>query len=110
MDSTLECRGDAPGTHAGGVLEQPLHLLQIKCPANSMTDKIEVNVNSVEVGHSITVGDLVLPTGAETLIDADTVVVQCVERVAEDEEAEGAAIGPAEPEVIGQKAEEGEEN
>ena len=53
---------------------------------------------------SITVGDLELPSGAKALVDAGTVVVQCVEPVAELEEE--AAEEPAEPEVIGEKKEE----
>ena len=101
----LECRGEAPGTRTGGVVEQPLHELPIRCPANAITDKIEININALELGQSILVGDLQLPSGAETTVAADTVVVQCVERaVAEEEEA--APSGPAEPEVIGRKPDE----
>jgi large subunit ribosomal protein L25 len=104
----LECRGDAPGTHAGGVVEQPLHELEIRCPPEAMTDRIEVNINALELGQSITVGDLELPRGAEALAEADMVVVQCVERVEEEEESE--ATGPAEPEVIGRKEDEDAES
>lgn len=100
----LECRGEAPGTRVGGTLEQPLHSMQIKCPANVMTDRIEVNVNSLELDKTITVGDLELPKGAEALLDDDVVVVQCIERAAVEDEA--VSTGPAEPEVIGRKADD----
>lgn len=100
----LEIRGDAPGTKMGGVVEQPLHQMELRCPPRSMTDKIAVNVNELELDQTITVGQLELPEGSEAVLDPDTVVVQCVERQAEPEEvAETAAAGPAEPEVIGEK-------
>ena len=54
----LELRGDAPGSHTGGTVDQPLHELQILCPAGSMTDRIEVNVNSLELGDAITTASI----------------------------------------------------
>jgi hypothetical protein len=54
------------------------------------------------------VAQLELPQGVTMITDAEDIVVQCVEAAQEEEEA--AAIGEtAEPEVIGRKAEEGEE-
>ncbi len=101
-------RGEAPGTHAGGIVEQILHEIHLLCPAAEVPEKIEVRVNALNVGSSISVADLVLPSGATALTGADEIVVHCVvpAEVPEEEVAEG---GEGEPEVIGDKK-EGEES
>jgi large subunit ribosomal protein L25 len=101
----VEIRGEAPGLKEGGVLEQPVHEIEIECLATAVTEKIEVNVNNLEVGQSITLAELELPEGAKCHGSPDQVVVQCVvpAEVPEEEEGEGAE---AEPEVIGEKKEE----
>ena len=102
---SLELRGEAPGTKVGGIVEQPLKEMQLECPPRSMTDKIEVRLHDLQLNQKITVGDLNLPEGSKAVLDASTVVVQCVEESAETgDEDEGLSVtGPAEPEVIGEK-------
>ena len=99
----IELRGHAPGTHMGGTVEQPLHELVIECPPRSMTDRIEVSINELQMDQKITVGDLALPEGSETEVDPDTVVAQCVEKKVVEIEEEVPAATSAEPEVIGEK-------
>jgi len=101
-------RGEAPGLKAGGVLKQLIHEVEIECEATAIPEKLFVSVNHLGLGQSITVGQLELPPGIVIFAEPDAVVVECVEPV---EEAEEAAAGPAEgePEVIGRKKEEGEE-
>jgi len=102
---SLELRGDAPGTHEGGILQNPIHELQIECPVAAIPDKISVNVNSLQLGESISAGELPLPESVRLLMDPETVVVLCVQPAAEIEEEE--IPGEAqEPEVIGRKEEE----
>jgi large subunit ribosomal protein L25 len=101
----LELRGDAPGTHEGGILQNPVHEVQIECPVSAIPDKISVNVNTLQLGESITAAELPLPETARLLTDPETVVVQCVQPLAEVEEEEVPAEAQ-EPEVIGRKEEE----
>lgn len=102
---SLELRGDAPGTHEGGILQNPIHELHIECPVTVIPDKISVNVNSLQLGDSILAGELSLPEGARLLMDPDTAVVLCVQPAAEVDEEAVPAEGQ-EPEVIGRKEEE----
>jgi len=106
----LELRGVAPGIRDGGVVTQPIHEIEINCPAFGIPENIEVNINSLELDGTITAGELELPEGATLLIDKEQVVAQCVEPTPEPEEEEEAALAAegAEPEVVGQ-AEEAEE-
>jgi len=103
---SLELRGEAPGTKMGGEVEHSLKEMQIEIPPRSMTDKIEVRLHDLQVGQTITVGDLDLPEGAKLLVEPSLVVAQCVEKQAdgddEVDDAPAAATG-AEPEVIGEK-------
>ncbi len=103
----LELRGEAPGMHEGGNVEQLLHELDILCPAAQVPEKIEVRVNDLNVGDSISVSELELPSGASLITPPEEVVVHCVEPVEmPEEEEEGAEAVSGEPEVIGEKEEE----
>ncbi len=107
VELPVELRGEAPGTKEGGVVTNPMHSLAISCPAAAIPEKIEININELQLGDAITAGDIVLPENAELVTDADAIVAQCIEvGVAEEEEA--AIPGAAEPEVIGRKAEDEE--
>lgn len=103
-------RGTAPGVNAGGILEQPLHTLEIECLALSVPDAIRVNVNELQVEQTIHLKDLTLPPDVKAFGDPETVVVRVIKPVEEAAApAEAVAAGPAEPEVIGRKAAEEKE-
>ncbi len=106
---SLDLRGNAPGVKVGGEVEQPLSEMELLCPPRSMTDKVEVSINELQLGEKITVGDLVLPEGAKAVLDASTVVVSCMTKEAKPgEEGEDGppVVDGAEPEVIGKKKDE----
>jgi large subunit ribosomal protein L25 len=106
----VQVRGTAPGVNAGGVLDQPMHTLEIECLAINVPEAIRVSVNELQLEGVIHLKDVKLPEGVVAFADPETVVVQCVKPAEEAEAAPGeVAEGPAEPEVIGRKAaEEGE--
>lgn len=112
VDIRIELRGTAPGIAAGGVLDQPMHSLEVECPALSVPDSIRVNVGTLQLEQAIHVKDLTLPAGVIAKADPDAVVVQVARKAAEEEAAGAAAPAAeqAEPEVIGrkEKPEEGE--
>jgi large subunit ribosomal protein L25 len=104
----VELRGSAPGMNEGGIVEQSIHEIEIECPAVSVPDKLQVNINNLKLGESLTVADIAAPEGATLLIAEDKVVVQCVEPAPDLDEDEAAPMS-VEPEVIGRKpGEEGE--
>jgi len=105
----LELRGEAPGTKEGGVVRQQLHEIELECEAASVPEKIEVNINHLELGQVIHVGNLPLPDGSAALTDAGLLVVSCATAVEVPEVEETAAADGSEPEIIGRKKEESEE-
>ncbi len=108
VDVTLkvETRGVAPGTKVGGTVEHPVHEIQINCPATAIPEKLELNINDLQLDQSLTAGDITLPQGATLLTDAATVLVACVEVVETQELDDAAPSDGAEPEVIGRKADD----
>jgi large subunit ribosomal protein L25 len=104
----VELRGESPGVKLGGIIEQHVHGLDIECEANSIPEKVQVNINHLQLDQSITIGDLVLPENVRVLDDPATVLVHCG-MPAEVAEEEAAAAAEIEPEVIGRKKAEEEE-
>jgi len=104
----FELRGIAPGTKEGGVINQVIHDILVECPAVSIPEKIEVNINHLGIGESIVAEQIELPDQVALLCTPDTVVVQCNEPAPEVDEEEMAADTSVEPEVIGRKPTEEE--
>ncbi|RMG41913.1 MAG: 50S ribosomal protein L25 [Planctomycetota bacterium] len=98
--------GTAPGTLEGGVLMQPLRELEIEARVDALPEEIEVSVNELHIGDQITVGDLQLPDGVTTPVSPDELVVQVEAPTEVAEEELEAAEQTGEPEVVGEKKEE----
>ncbi len=84
-----------------------IHELEVECLATAIPDKLQININHLELKGMITVGQIEAPAGVKVLGDPEAIAVQCVEPAAEVEAEAGATEG-AEPEVIGRKAEDEE--
>lgn len=108
IEVPLVLRGTAPGIAAGGVLNQPLHAVTIECLVTNIPESIRVLIGELQLEQAIHVRELTLPEGVVVMDDPDLVVVQVVPKVEETEAAAGAAA-QAEPELIGRKEKEGEE-
>jgi large subunit ribosomal protein L25 len=107
----IQLRGEAPGSKEGGMVQLVLHEVEILCPVELIPDVFEVSVNDLHLHGEITAGQLSLPPGASLITSPDEVVVHCVDasRMAAPVEEAPIAGESAEPEVIGRKKEEGEE-
>ncbi len=99
----IELRGIAPGATGGGVLDQPLHVLEVECLAVNIPEHIRVNISELQLGGVIHVRDLVLPKDVLTKHAADAIVVQVKSPQAEPEPGAGPLGGPVEPEIVGRR-------
>ncbi len=70
----LEVSGKSAGEREGGMLQLILHELEVECMPTDLPDSIILPVENMQVGDSLTVGDLKLPPGVETAQDPDTVI------------------------------------
>jgi large subunit ribosomal protein L25 len=106
----LEPTGTPGGVKTfGGLLEQSLRALAIECLPRDLPDRISVDVSQLNIGDSIHVRDIQLPSGVTAKVPLDLTALSVLAPVVEEEpvavEAEAAAAGP---EVITEKKEEGE--
>ena len=95
----------------GAVMDQVLRELEIEVDPSNIPTHIDVDVSTLEIGHSLHVSDLKLPEGVTVMDDPETtIVVLSIPRAVEETPAAGVeAIAEApEPEVIGAKKEDDE--
>lgn len=93
----------------GGVLEFVMRELRVECLPKDLPDIIEVNVEKLEIGQSIHVGEITPPAGVTLLDDKGQAVFIVAAPTAEEEPVAAVEGAPTEPELIGAKKEEGEE-
>ncbi len=116
MDETIQAEvplepiGTANGVkNFGGLLEQSLRALTIECLPRDLPDRITVDISQLNIGDSIHVRDIQLPSGVTAKVPVDLTAFSVLAPVVEEEpvvaEAEADAAGP---EVITEKKEEGE--
>jgi large subunit ribosomal protein L25 len=94
--------GDSPGVKAGGVLMQNLREVAVEALPTDLPEAIDVDISELEIGHAITVADLVAPSGVEIIEDPEGVVCSVTVPTAEPVEEE-ALEEEVEPEVIGEE-------
>src|SRR5436190_24002840 len=111
-DVPLEALGVPTGVkNFGGLLEQNLRALAIECLPRDLPDKITVDVSELNIGNSIHVRDIKLPSGVIAKVQAELTAFSVMAPVVEEEPvaAEAEAGAAAGPEVITAKKVEGEE-
>lgn len=100
----LTLRGTAKGSTHGGVVEELLDHLEIECPVLEIPASIPVLIKDLEVGDSISAGQIALPANFVLKTDPKALVVICQEQVAAKTTEELLAEVPAAPEVITERA------
>lgn len=103
-ETEINLVGEAVGVKAGGTLAQTLYTVVVSATPEKLPEGIEVDVSGLEIGQSISIGDL--PKNADY-----TIVTDADEQVASVQEAQelpekGEVSEGAEPEVIGGSTEE----
>ena len=85
---------ESPGLKEGGTLNVVRYSIEVKCPAGDIPENIEVDVSKMEIGDSIHISEIALPTGVKpTISDRDfTIATVIASRAAIEEDAveEGA--------------------
>ena len=57
-----------PGLKSGGVLNVVRYTVELNCPADSIPDEIEVDLEKVQMGDSVHISDIDLPEGVVPVI------------------------------------------
>jgi len=102
--------GTAIGTRDGGLVQQTLHRLEVKCLPKHIPDHLEVSIEHLAIGDSIHVRDLKFEN-LEILENENTTVVAVIPPIVE-KAAEAVVTVEAEvtePEIVGAKGKKAEE-
>jgi large subunit ribosomal protein L25 len=92
------------------VLEHVLFRLKVRALPKDLPELLTVEVAHLQIGQAVHIGDIQPPPGVQILGDKHISVIAVSAPVTEaEEEAAVAEAGPAEPEVIREKKEEGAE-
>jgi large subunit ribosomal protein L25 len=95
---SVHIHGTPIGVREGGVLEFPLHEIEVECLPRDLPERIDVDVSELKVNQSIHVRDIVLGEGVRLISAADQVVAlvkfaRAEAASAAAEETAGAAAG-----------------
>lgn len=109
MSVRIETVGIPKGIAGGGNLDLPKRQVTVEGPASSIPEKIEINIESLELGQMFRVKDLKPVPECRYLDDPEDVVAAILLKRIEEAPAPGAvAAAPEMPEVIGKKKEDEE--
>src|SRR5216117_419771 len=83
----------------GGLLEQSLRVLTLECLPRDLPDRISVDVSQLNIGDSIHVRDIQLPSGVAAKVQPDLTAFSVLAPIVEEAPAVATAEAAAGPEV-----------
>jgi large subunit ribosomal protein L25 len=106
---SLLLTGESIGvTRDGGVLDQSLREIEIRCVASEIPEHLEVDISELLMGETVHVSDLSFDH-VEIVTDGEVAVVSVLTPMAEEPEEEEVDLDQEEPEIIGRAQEDGED-
>ncbi|MDH3224554.1 MAG: 50S ribosomal protein L25/general stress protein Ctc [Gemmatimonadota bacterium] len=110
VDVPVHLEGTSEGVRVGGgIMEQVIHTLAVRCIPSNIPESIVIDVTSLEVGDSVHVSDLKEREGVEYLTDpvqtiCAVVLPKAVEEPEEEELLEGEELAEGAEPVEGEAA------
>ena len=92
---SLQIKGNPAGVREGGILETPLHEIELECLPKDLPERIEVDISNLQVNQAIHVRDIPLAAGVKLISSADQVVA--LVKFARADAAPAAAATPEAP-------------
>jgi large subunit ribosomal protein L25 len=83
--------GNAAGVKQGGLIEQMKTELSVQCSPDRIPESIEINVADMEIGATLLVKDLALPSGVVALDEPDSSILAILAPTKIEEEPEAEA-------------------
>ena len=111
VDVPINLEGESKAVHdANGTIDQQLFTLSVNSTPGNIPNEISIDVSGLDIGDSIRVADLQLPSGVTTDVDPEEAVViaQVTRATIEAEELEAEAEAAAEEAAAEGEGEEGE--
>jgi large subunit ribosomal protein L25 len=92
--------------HNGGVLEQTIHEIPVRCIPSKIPESFVLDVTELDLNDALHVSDIELEEGIELRLDPELTI--CSVAVPRAEEAAEPEEEAAEPELVGEEGPEGE--
>ncbi len=113
VDIPIRLVGKAEGVKTGGIQQQAMREIRVRCLPSEIPEFLEVDVSALQIGDSIHVRDLAPPEKFEIVTDKNITLASVVPPISEAKYEELVATPEAEkeiapPERIGEKKEEPE--
>jgi len=91
LEVDIELIGEPIGVEEGGILQVELRKVEIECLPSHVPESLKADLNNLNVGDHITIGEMEIPEGVEVLTEPDRIVAAVVlptkiEEVVEEEE------------------------
>ncbi len=103
-------KGTAKGLKLGGVLQHQKHEITVKSLPDNMIESLEVDISDLDIGDTLTVGDLKVDSKITILDDPDEVIASVLApKLEEAAEAVETTEEAKEPELVRESKEEEEE-
>ncbi|MCL2213679.1 MAG: 50S ribosomal protein L25 [Treponema sp.] len=107
---SLILHGNPIGVREGGILETPLHEIEIECLPKDLPERIEIDISGLKANQSLHVRDIVLGEGVKLLSNPDQVIAlvkfakaETAAAVTADSAAAVPATGTAAPTTVTDK-------
>jgi large subunit ribosomal protein L25 len=71
---SLHLAGTPAGVREGGILESPLHEIEVECLPKDLPERIEIDISELKVNQSFHVRDIKLGEGVRLISNGDQVV------------------------------------
>ena len=88
----LTLTGEPEGVRSGGLLDQLIFSIPIEAKPQDIPGSVEHDVGNLEIGGQLRVGELSLPAGVVTTLEADVLVAQVVLPRVVAEPVDGEAV------------------
>jgi large subunit ribosomal protein L25 len=85
----------SPGVKRGGTVNIVTHTIDLECAAENIPQYLEADVGALEIGYSLHLSDIKLPTGVKALSREDATLVTIVPPSGYAEEQKAAAAAAA---------------
>ena len=74
----LNLVGESAGVKKGGIIEQSTTEVKIQCPPESIPETLDVDMNPLDIGVILTVGDLALPEGIRVIDEPEKTILTII--------------------------------
>jgi large subunit ribosomal protein L25 len=93
----INVTGKAPGVQKGGILQQMLREIKIKCFPSDIPQSFDVDVSDLDIGQSIHIADITIPAHLEVHEELSAAVVGVIAPTVVKEEAPAPEEGAPTP-------------